>query len=654
MVQGEGLPTFSASFTNCPSGGCPYEIYLESYPELSGTAAEGNSTITKTAEGNTESSYLSEGTYHYYLKNQAETQSPFPECSATFEITKASGPDVGLETGCGFRSSNIQPGANANFYAVNGSNVANKEYKLVYTVGTEEKSAKTANMGQNAEVSFDISGEATAKSRTFTLKVKDTDGTFKTSCSADLTVNSPNITCSKITESNVDKFKISVGRPCTNNACPWKLVKGDNTASPTSSSSDLNSSEYKIPFNGAGYYTLYVNDEAVSGCKIAYGPEVTCPTSKRTFVVNQQASLMMSGLKNCASGCDYDLVVNGTNEASNDNGNYKSASDAIYFTPTLELDDVDYTFTVYANGDHTLTDNCSGKMQFTATETCTDKGTWNITSNNGNAPGIPWAAGTCFKIDANRICTQLKIKSEDCKGKTARINGVNILIPSGNSLYDGAFPDAARSLTVKLEMPEACRVTQFFVDGCETISAPSSVPTISGCPSSAIVTWPNEYVSLPMTLSNCKVIGGCTYTLSSSGMPDITGTTYGSGIPMLKASSSDKTTVSYTLSVKNNQGDAASSCEFSVTTDSDARLDKSITTDVVFGPGKYKLYCSGNSGTKTMQPSTPSGSECSTWFNPSITTFSGGPWGACNWQASVTFPIELDVPVGETIKLNCW
>lgn len=654
VVQGEGLPTFSASFTNCPSGGCPYEIYLESYPVLSGTATEGNSTITKTAEGNTEDSYLSEGTYHYYLKNQAETQSPFPECSATFEITKASGPDVGLETGCGFRSSNIQPGANANFYAVNGSNVANKDYKLVYTVGTEEFSAKTANMGSNAEVSFDISGVATAKSRTFTLKVKDTDGTFKTSCSADLTVNSPNITCSKITESNVDKFKISVGRPCTNNACPWKLVKGDNTASPTSSSSDLNSSEYKIPFNGAGYYTLYVNDEAVSGCKIAYGPEVTCPTSKRTFVVNQQASLMMSGLKNCASGCDYDLVVNGTNEASNDNGNYKSASDAIYFTPTLELDDVDYTFTVYANGDHTLTDNCSGKMQFTATETCTDKGTWNITSNNGNAPGIPWAAGTCFKIDANRICTQLKIKSEDCKGKTARINGVNILIPSGNSLYDGAFPDAARSLTVKLEMPEACRVTQFFVDGCETISAPSSVPTISGCPSSAIVTWPNEYISLPMTLSNCKVIGGCTYTLSSSGMPDITGTTYGSGIPMLKASSSDKTTVSYTLSVKNNQGDAASSCEFSVTTDSDARLDKSITTDIVFGPGKYKLYCSGNSGTKTMQPSTPSGSECSTWFNPSITTFSGGPWGACNWQASVTFPIELDVPVGETIKLNCW
>lgn len=651
VVQGEGLPTFSASFTNCPSGGCPYEIYLESYPVLSGTAAEGNSTIAKTAEENTEDSYLSEGTYHYYLKNQTETQSPFPECSATFEITKATGPDVGLETGCGFRSSNIQPGANANFFAVNGSNVANKSYKLVY--GTEEFSANTGNMGSNAEVSFDISGVATAKSRTFTLKVQDTDGSYKTSCSADLSVDSPNITCSRITESNVDKFKISVGRPCTNSACPWKLVKGDNMASPTSSSSDLNSSEYKIPFNGAGYYTLYVNDEAVSGCTIAYGPEVTCPNSKKTFVVNQQASLMMSGLKNCASGCDYDLVVNGINEASIDNGNYKSASDAIHFTPTLELDDVDYTFKVYAHGDHTLIDNCSGKMQFTASETCTDKGTWNITSNNGNAPGITWAASDCFKIEANRICSTLKLRSPSCQNKTAKINGVDIFLRNGDGFYDGTFPEAARGLTIKLDMPESCSITQFFVDGCETISAPSSVPTIANCPSSSIVAKPNTNISLPMTISNCKVIGGCSYSITASGYPGASGTTYGTNLPSLSGASVDKTAVTYTLSVSNSQGDATTCTSFDVYYDSDAREVADASGNHVFGPGKYKLYCNGQSGSKNMQPQNCNGGTAGkAWFDPEISFYND--YGGCNGQATVTFPINLDVPEGGSVQLHCW
>ena len=484
------------------------------------------------------------------------------------------------------------------------------------------------------------------------------DNVYKESCTASITVGSPGITCSKIVESNVDKFKIAVSNPCANSACPWKLVKGSDMANPVSSSSNLGSSEEKIPFSGIGNYTLYVNDEAVSGCTISLGPEVTCPTSKKTYTINQEASLVMTDLKNCGSGCDYDLVVNGSNEKSVEDGSYSSTSTAIRFTPSLALDDVDYTFTVYAHGDHTLKDDCSGKMAFVSGSTCTDKGTWNITSNNGDAPGTTngasWAASDCFTIEANRVCSSLKLKSSDCINKYAKINGVDILLRDGDGFYDGTFPEAARGTSIRIDMPDKCNITQFFVDGCETISAPTAVPTISNCPSSTIYTWPNETVDLPISLSNCKVTGGCSYTISTSGQSDITGTTYGSGLPSITAVSTDNTTTAYTVSVSNSLGSASPSCTFDVGTDSNLRINKSITQDIVLGPGKYQLYCYGNSGSKTMQPYSTAGAGCKSWFNPSISWNPNADYGGCNGQTSVTFPINLDVPAGETIKLNCW
>ena len=70
--------------------------------------------------------------------------------------------------------------------------------------------------------------------------------------------------------------------------------------------------------------------------------------------------------------------------------------------------------------------------------------------------------------------------------------------------------------------------------------------------------------------------------------------------------------------------------------------------------GSYKLTCYGNVGSKTMQPYSDAGSGCKSWFNPAISWNSNADYGGCNGQASVTFPIDLDVPEGKSIKLNCW
>ena len=354
VVQGEGLPTFSASFTNCPSGGCPYEIYLESYPVLSGTATEGNSTITKTAEGNTEDSYLSEGTYHYYLKNQAETQSPFPECSATFEITKASGPDVGLETGCGFRRSDIQPGANATFFAVNGSNVANKRYELVYKVGTEEFSVKTGNMGSNAEVSFDISGVATAKSRTFTLKVQDTDGSYKTSCSANLDVKNVNATCT-----NTGTFHVQVENTCQNNACPFvvkKTYKGVTTNLANASRQNLSNGSYDFNMDDYGTYVLWIGNEATD-CSVTLSvnkPGFSCPTAPGVKYGEEVVFTLGS-----VTGCDENdddcrYTIDGTSVTGS---GYKSGALPGFRDNTVaQAGDKDYTVTLINDGGSTSHD----------------------------------------------------------------------------------------------------------------------------------------------------------------------------------------------------------------------------------------------------------------------------------------------------------
>ena len=668
--QGDGLPRLSINLDGCPTGGCQYEVYigdamLDGYPKSgSGTinvTPDGNGS-TPSGEGATATADYPAGTYTYKVKSPVGSSYPFADCEVNFEIQeKSNSNNSGVKTECYFdNSGNIsQPGANASFhFSVHEKGIDITDHQYVLLLGSDTLSK--GNTGSGSEKNVQFNGTHTAKSETIVLKVKDKDdNVYQESCTASLTVGSPGVSCSKIVESSVDKFLISVSNPCTNKACPWKLVKDGDMDNPVSSSDDLNSREYKPSFNGVGNYTLYVNGETVSDeCTIPYGPTVTCPTSKKTYTINQEASLVMTDLKNCGSGCDYDLVVNGSNEKSVEDGSYSSTSTAIRFTPSLALDDVDYTFTVYAHGDHTLKDDCSGKMAFVSGSTCTDKGTWNITSNNGDAPGTTngasWAASDCFTIEANRVCSSLKLKSSDCINKYAKINGVDILLRDGDGFYDGTFPEAARGTSIRIDMPDKCNITQFFVDGCETISAPTAVPTISNCPSSTIYTWPNETVDLPISLSNCKVTGGCSYTISASGQSDITGTTYGSGLPSITAVSTDNTTTAYTVSVSNSLGSASPSCTFDVGTDSNLRINKSITQDIVLGPGKYQLYCYGNSGSKTMQPSSTAGAGCKSWFNPSISWNQGADYGGCNGQTSVTFPINLDVPAGETIKLNCW
>lgn len=661
IASGAAWPTFSFKLNGCPHGECDFDIYFDDV-KLSGNtdctsgscSGTDNGSVTRTRSGNAEDCNTDGGCTHKYSVVSSNNQKPFTACEASFKVSKKTTVVEYLETTCRFNATVTQPGANGNFRAdiyKNGIDIRNRDYILLSAAGD---TAKKGNLGTNSELSFDINGLWTAKSGDYTLKVKDNNGVYQVSCVASLSVGSPNITCSKIVESEVDKFKFTVGQTCANKACPWKLIKGSDMDHPVSSGEDLNRSEEKIPFSGLGNYTLYVNGEAVSGCTISYGLDVTCPT-KRTFTKDQQVSLTMADLVNCGGGCDYELNISTTStiDASVDDGSYTSKNTAIPFTtPNTVQDDVDYTFTVYAHGDHTFTDNCTGKMQFIAGSACTDKGTWTITSNNGNAPGTTnnssWAASDCFTITANRVCTSLQFTSYDCRNKYMKLNGVELFLRDGDGYYDGQIPAAARGLTFKFEMPDECGVTKFFVDGCFEASV-----GVSSCAALTKTVKKGSSVQIKPTVTGCTNSAKCSYSIVG-GETNIDHSTkdWTSGSMGTLATVNSTGDVSYTLNVTN--GYDSDQCNFVVTySDSDPPIDITNTGNNTGGPledGSYKVSDIG-SCVRVRFNCADNGSNCSIAVNSS-TAVTGGSNSSNNVVSPK--PVVNDILHVTGVVKNIW
>lgn len=575
--QGAGLPQFNITLSGCPTGGCPYEVYigdamLDGYPQN----GNGSIDVTPDGNGNTPSGQsqatadYAVGSYTYKVKSPVNSDYPFTECTAAFEIQEKSNTNNDVRTECYLDNSGSinQPGANASFhFSVHekGIDICNLQYKLM--LGTTVLSQ--GSTGCNSEKNIQFSGINTSKSGTVVLQVQDPeDDVYKESCTANLTVGSPGVTCSKIVESSVDKFKIAVSNPCANDACPWKLVKGNDTQNPVSSSSNLGSSEYKIPFTGIGNYTLYVNDEAVSGCTISQGPEVTCPT-KRTFTKNKQATFTMADLVNCGGGCDYDLNISTTStiDASVDNGSYTSKSTAISFTtPNTEQDDVDYTFTVYAHSDHTFTDNCTGKMQFVGGSTCKQV-TWTPNAgqnpdNTGSGGGswssaLPWKSD-CFSLEVtDRVCSGYQIKAEDCKSETLTLNGNSITLGSGDGYASGTIATPKNPIEIKAN--KECTISQIYFDNCKNYTPVISCSALNGEKNI------NSSVQIAPTVTNCTNDVKCSYTIVG-GTTDINHSeknwTSTSAMDELDVVSSERS-VTYTLQVS-NAFNTSSACVFTI------------------------------------------------------------------------------------------
>ena len=343
-------------------------------------------------------------------------------------------------------------------------------------------------------------------------------------------------------------------------------MKGDDT--PTTgtpvyygnwTSSDISKS---MSGKGQGTFTLWINSTKYNDCSISIAPSVTCP-SKRTYSVDSDVEFKVASLSNCGGGCDYLLQPSsGTAYASvlDGTGTYESANTGISFhTPIGEADNVAYTFTVYDKSNHDVWDSCQGLMKFVSGSTCTDKGTWTITSNNGNAPSLNWAKASCFTITATRVCTSMQFKSPECKGKTIKFNNADISLGSGDGYFSGSIPAAARSKNIKLDMPDECSVTQFYVDGCFD---PKPVISCSALNDDKNI---NSSVQITPTVTSCTNDIKCSYTIVG-GATDINHSeknwTSTSAMDELAVVSSEGS-VTYTLQVS-NAFETSSACVFTI------------------------------------------------------------------------------------------
>ena len=255
--------------------GCSYTITGGTFTDNS-TSGQGyvSGNLPKKIAGETSESSGDGTTYTLKLTNPAGDNSP----ACSFKIKYVSNSSVvcgvsgtnAVTTTCSFSNNDsIQPGANANFkatiYQNGGVDIRNRNYQL-RTVGCQV--VKDGSTGGNGEMSFDINGTSVATSSTFVLYVEH-DGEYLASCAANIKVKKISPTCSKITESSTDKFKVTFKQPCTNSACVWKLMKESGGTSTEVTHDYVQNGEYKIDLQGSGRYYLLINDEDAD-CAINY------------------------------------------------------------------------------------------------------------------------------------------------------------------------------------------------------------------------------------------------------------------------------------------------------------------------------------------------------------------------------------------------
>ena len=611
VVVGAGIPVATYSLSGCPDEKCGYEVVLV---EENVTLAENNATgdfagyTTLSNKANTTASPLTKNATYTVKMKQKSSARPFSDVTCgTFTVNDVTSQESEIQAGsCAFDNNAISLGQSTTFRASSFSGTAQSAaVKLLDDDGNEVSSNASFWTGGNYEV-WNISPTKTG-SLTYTLIVNG-----GRSCTATLTVSAPTATCTyeKTTLTQGEKLKLqvkSITPTNTNVSMDVVEVNGTTSSSKYSATSywsnNTYNGEYDMDVIGSFVYKVKIQDVEVCSQSITVTgltPAVTCPTAKQVFAVGSDASFRAASLTNCGGGCNYELRAKDEGKtliANLSDGSYTARTTDVSWTAPLTTGDSTYTFTVINKDDASLKDSCTLNVSYNESGTggCTEI-TWTPSGTPDNTDGGSWnpslntlnSAAKCYEINmSGYVCSgNFQIRMSDCKGKTISWNNASLTLRTDNDETTGTIPNPETTIILNSGNDE-CSLSKLYLSGCYKYNAATSAPKISNCPTSAITTWPNEIIEIPATFSNCNVTGGCSYTITSSGNSDIVGKTYGSTISFV-GGSTDKTTVNYTLSVTNSQG-SSESCPFGVTYDSDARIEKAITSNIVLTKGSYKL-----------------------------------------------------------------
>ena len=664
VQAGMGMPQFQFSLNGCPTNGCPYKILYGTEDSPNTTAdsliglAKSGTTVKKTiAPMNTTDEPLEIGTYAYRvipteqatLNGSAVDAIPFTPCVATFAVTRKKQASEAVATECRIEGGPFRPGVQGTFkFTVNdGSdiNITGKNF-LLELPGTDD--ALTGNTGTGSERS--VSFKAPTEAGTVTLKVWDKTS-YEVSCTAELELVTV-APSSCVLMDNDSKFRAHFNSVCDNSACPWELKKTMGTGTTASSVAtgyvDRNDVDVTISSYGLGIYTLWVNGVEQESCTATIGPKVECP-SPRDFTVGTQVNLMMSSLSYCSGGCDYELAPAGTGTHFKDeeNGGYTSVSDAITFTaPSGAQNNVEYVFTVKSHEYPSLSDNCTGTMNFVEGETCNQI---DVTVANTNVTITGDLQNGCAVINTSRVCTGgMNIKIYPCKQKSGLWNGVPFTLDNNDLGYVHFDANPSPSMTNRLEIADCpdAEIREIYLDGCIELNEATEVPVVTNCPDGNITE--RTGTSRVLSLSHCNVVNGCSWSVSGIGTT-ISGTSYDGQITIPSASADGD--YSCTVTARNGFGDAEE-CSFNITYDSE--YFGNWANGVSLAPGVYNIQkCNGSAGNKTVQIA-GNFENCLS----AVSATSNESYGSqnnqyyCSGTADVSFPVTVTVPEGKYVTLS--
>ncbi len=360
----------------------------------------------------------------------------------------------------------------------------------------------------------------------------------------------------------------------------------------------------------------------------------------------------------CGENCTYDIKKGSTSVYGGAKTGYDGSSATDSFTDADGSGEVTYTLTVNHG---TLSKDCRFKVTYGTASTppsgCTVV-TQSIGASDNNVHINDSLNSGCADITLNKVCLgQLNVDVADCKGKAGAWNGTSFSLSNDNGTYYAQY-NPSPNLTYHLEVSDCSdKAFHVYMSECNALPAASNVPEINGCPTTTMTKSPNASINTSITIDNCEVVGGCTYTITKNSVSGPAISYYSGTLPPISGEASG--TYTYVISARNSKGSVPTSglCSFDVVYSSDAPTTiENYQPNYTLNPGKYTLEkCNGMTGTKTTQI-TASFANC--WDAFSATT-GAGYWnnvtGNCNGYASVTYPVTVTVPSGGTLTLsNCY
>ena len=149
-------------------------------------------------------------------------------------------------------------------------------------------------------------------------------------------------------------------------------------------------------------------------------------------------------------------------------------------------------------------------------------------------------------------------------------------------------------------------------------------------------------------------VSGCTSDAAITGFAWSAGVTGADNTGSMTVSAKGEQTP--TVTVSNAEGTKQEvTCATVKVKDSQNVSETLAWTQGEYEAGSYTFTdCSSATGPQMIQVNGGSADNCNTWFGASV-TWANGPWGTCNGQLTVTFPVTLEVPEGGSITLGgCW